>query len=212
MNRTCSKCKQEKPATLEFFRWRKDRNKFYSSCKECEIRDGRKRYHTHPEKYNARSRTCRAAANTEVKEAEAVTKKAWDKANPERVRAIQKRKDEKHRIDPFHKLNRNMRHGMRKSLKYVGSSKNERHWETLVDFDRTQLKEHLEAQFSEGMNWDNHGKNGWHVDHIRPIASFNYKTTDDSDFKECWCLTNFQPLWEAENCSQGAKWDDPCVI
>ena len=82
-------------------------------------------------------------------------------------------------------------------------AKNRRHWETLVDYKLEDLKQHLEKQFKTGMAWDNYGK--WHVDHIRPISSFNFTSAEDKEFKGCWALSNLQPLWASENCSKGAK-------
>ena len=34
-----------------------------------------------------------------------------------------------------------------------------------------ELKAHLEKQFVENMSWDNRSE--WHIDHIRPCASFD---------------------------------------
>lgn len=70
-----------------------------------------------------------------------------------------------------------------------------------------ELVIHLESQFIDGMTWDNHGMNGWHIDHIRPISSFNFDSTDHPDFKKCWALDNLQPLWVEDNLSKGDKWD-----
>ncbi|OKP79784.1 hypothetical protein BTE77_06750 [Ensifer adhaerens] len=56
---------------------------------------------------------------------------------------------------------------------------------------------HLEAQFTDGMTWDNYGE--WHVDHIIPLAAHNYETTDDIDFKRAWAMSNLQPLWAIDN-------------
>ena len=35
------------------------------------------------------------------------------------------------------------------------------------------LIEYLESQFKEGMSWENYGVKGWHIDHIKPCASFD---------------------------------------
>ena len=66
-----------------------------------------------------------------------------------------------------------------------------------------EVKEHLEKQFKEGMTWDNHGKYGWHIDHILPCASFDL--TDPEQQKKCFHYTNLQPLWWKENISKGNK-------
>ena len=50
-----------------------------------------------------------------------------------------------------------------------------------------------------GMNWNNYGKNGWEIDHIKPISSFNFKSYEDKSFRKCWELVNLQPLWASEN-------------
>jgi hypothetical protein len=58
------------------------------------------------------------------------------------------------------------------------------------------LKNHLEKKFKDGMNWDNYGQ--WHIDHIRPCASFNL--LDPIEQKICFHYTNLQPLIEQKIC------------
>ena len=65
-----------------------------------------------------------------------------------------------------------------------------------------ELKAWLEKQFIENMNWEN--RSLWHVDHIRPCASFDL--TDIEQQKQCFHFTNLQPLWAADNFKKGAKW------
>src|ERR1039458_9995723 len=36
-----------------------------------------------------------------------------------------------------------------------------------------ELKQHLESKFKFGMTWKNWGVKGWHIDHIKPLVSFN---------------------------------------
>jgi hypothetical protein len=54
------------------------------------------------------------------------------------------------------------------------------------------------------MSWDNYGR--WHVDHIKPMVSFNIKEPTDKEFQECWSLKNLQPLWGEDNLSKGSKY------
>jgi len=53
----------------------------------------------------------------------------------------------------------------------------------------------LEALWEPGMSWDNHTKDGWHIDHIIPISHFSYSSPTDPDFKRCWALSNLKPRW-----------------
>ena len=69
-----------------------------------------------------------------------------------------------------------------------------------LGYSLAELTSHLERQFSGDMTWGNYGE--WHVDHIKPCAMFDL--TDPSQFKECWSLTNLQPLWASDNVKKGA--------
>ena len=64
-----------------------------------------------------------------------------------------------------------------------------------------QLKKNLEKKFKKNMNWGNYGK--WHVDHIRPCASFDL--TKPKQQKMCFHYTNLQPLWAEENLKKSNK-------
>jgi hypothetical protein len=66
------------------------------------------------------------------------------------------------------------------------------------------LKSHLEARFKPGMTWDNYGKRGWSIDHIRPLVSFDL--TDPEQQKQAVHYTNLQPLWASENSSKGGRY------
>lgn len=66
-----------------------------------------------------------------------------------------------------------------------------------------ELREHLEAQFREGMSWKNYGQFGWHIDHIKPCSSFDL--SDPAQQYLCFHYTNLQPLWWFENLAKGAR-------
>lgn len=61
--------------------------------------------------------------------------------------------------------------------------------------------DYIESQFKDGMTWDNHGRDGWHLDHIIPLASAN---TEEEIYKLNH-YTNFQPLWAEENMKKSDK-------
>jgi hypothetical protein len=70
------------------------------------------------------------------------------------------------------------------------------------------FKQYISNLFQEGMSWDNWGRgsNRWHIDHIKPCASFNFH--DINQQKECFHYTNQQPLWEHDNLSKSSKIGD----
>jgi len=75
------------------------------------------------------------------------------------------------------------------SLEYLGCSLDE-------------FKLHIESLWLEGMTWENHGVDGWHIDHKIPLDWF-VKNSDDP--WEANYFTNLQPLWAADNLSKGAS-------
>lgn len=68
-----------------------------------------------------------------------------------------------------------------------------------------ELRAHLEKLFQPGMTWENWTKTGWHIDHIKPLSSFNL--TDRSQFMKACHYTNLQPLWAEENLKKGDRHD-----
>jgi hypothetical protein len=107
----------------------------------------------------------------------------------------------KRRKEPKHRLNLNVSSAICRSIKVGG--KGGRKWQVIVGFDLAELMAHLEPQFQRGMTWSNHGK--WHIDHIRPLCSFEFQTPDDPQFREAWALTNLRPLWARDNLSKGGR-------
>lgn len=84
-----------------------------------------------------------------------------------------------------------------------GRKKGGRSWEAILGHTTTELRDHLERQFAKDMSWDNYGD--WHVDHIVPVASFDFSSADDADFKACWAITNLRPLWADANMQKHKK-------
>jgi len=76
----------------------------------------------------------------------------------------------------------------------------------LIGCDIEHVIAHLESRFLAGMTWENYGYRGWHIDHIRPCASFNL--ADPEQQRACFHYSNLQPLWRYENQSKQAKWPD----
>jgi len=65
------------------------------------------------------------------------------------------------------------------------------------------FKTYLESKFQSGMTWNNYGYDGWHIDHIKPLSSFDL--TDRKQFLEACHYTNLQPLWAQDNLTKSNK-------
>lgn len=67
----------------------------------------------------------------------------------------------------------------------------------------SELRAHLEKLFQPGMTWENWSLDGWHIDHIKPLASFDL--TDRQQLLQACHYTNLRPLWAADNLVKGDK-------
>ena len=87
-----------------------------------------------------------------------------------------------------------------------------------LPYTMDELRDHIEAQFSQEMSWDNYGSY-WHLDHIVPHSRLPYKEMSEVNFLRCWSLENLQPLPARENLRKSnkiteaakallEKWDD----
>ena len=72
----------------------------------------------------------------------------------------------------------------------------------ILGYDTTKLKQRIETQFKDGMNWGNYGK--WHIDHKKPISKFKKGTS----LALINSLSNLQPLWAKDNLSKGNKFKE----
>lgn len=117
---------------------------------------------------------------------------------------VNKRNNRKTLSTPKGAISDRIRRNINYHLTKNGISKNSKTF-ALVGFSPMDLVRHIESQFTDGMSWDN--KREWQIDHIRPVSSFNFDSTDHPDFKKCWALNNLQPLWAKDNISKGNKWD-----
>jgi hypothetical protein len=199
----CSKCKIEK-TLLEF---RKDKSKkdgFYPSCKKCFqlLREQRKEFYLLSSKnwYNLNREHSNKKSNEWIKNNPEKYKKIlsnWESKNRKyrNTYSVERRKNNK-----LTQLSENSRTRIRCFLKKTNIRKTSSTFE-MIGCTPQFLKEHLEKQFKDGMNWENYGLYGWHIDHIIPLSSAE---DEDGVYKLCH-YTNLQPLWAKENLSKGSK-------
>lgn len=171
-------------------------------CRRADSKDGRE----------SRCRHCRTIQAREYcknnREKIRLYKREWCLKNKGKKREYNQRRRQRHYKYPAnaaryyakvhtrisYRLNAAMKANIWQSLQ---GKKNGRKWETLVGYTLEELKAHLEKLFQSEMNWANYGK--WHIDHIRPKNSFSFTTYNDKGFKDCWRLSNLQPLWAVDN-------------
>ena len=151
---------------------------------------------------NARARQ-RYATNTEFRERRKEQVRAYQHAHRRQETARQikyqaGRWEERYYGDLAFKLKTGLRSRMSRAIKT-----NAKAGSAVRDLGCTipELKAHLEAQFQPGMTWDNWSLKGWHIDHIKPLTSFDL--TDREQFLQACHYTNLQPLWASENLSKG---------
>jgi hypothetical protein len=143
-------------------------------------------YRRTPSKFDGRETVCK------VCERPRRAGRGWSGIRtPEQRRALEARL----RLDANFLLNKRMRNSIRKAL---AGGKSGRRWESLVGYSLANLVTHLESRFLQGMSWSNIGK--WHIDHRKPKSLF-----DASQIRECWALSNLQPLWAIDNLRKGSR-------
>lgn len=148
------------------------------------------RYHTDPE-YRAR---CRAA------------NKAWRTQNPEKMAAAQRNR----RINPQGVVVDRIHNKLRSALfNFIEAqsrppirvgfpgARGRRPMEFYPELGCSirEWSEHLQSQFKEGMTWDNHGRTGWHIDHVIPKHKFRLP----EEANQCFHYTNTRPRWAKDN-------------
>lgn len=101
--------------------------------------------------------------------------------------------------EPLYRLKKNTR---RMVSRYMLGEKSKRTQE-IIGCTYEELKSHIEKQFTEGMTWDNYGINGWHIDHIKPLAM----ASSSEEIMASNHYTNLQPLWCLDNLSKGATFE-----
>jgi len=158
-------------------------------------------YQANKEKINATAKVYREVNKEKIR----ADNKAWYQKNREKkiAWALTYQRN-KQKTDSTYRLTKSLRVRVRSALKGKNKSKSTMQ---LIGCTIDELWLHLEKQFQPGMTRENHGFGEvcWHVDHIKPCASFNL--SDPEQQKICFHYTNLQPLWQRDNLSKGAKFD-----
>jgi hypothetical protein len=158
---------------------------FHGYCKECH---SKKNLENHYKKHDSRMEWQR---------------KYDKKRMPEKIEYSKKYNKDRRKNDPSFKIKGVISAAIYRLLQ---TKKDGNVTLDILKYPISDLITHLESQFVEGMDWNNHGSE-WQLDHIRPISSFNITSIECEDFKKCWALSNLQPLWTDLNQIKKAQWD-----
>lgn len=219
--KACTKCGEVKPHS-GFHREKQKSDGLRADCKVCatarrrayyannreaerqRYEDWRKRnptYHAEWHKlHEPRLKAKASAYYRENIEQYRENSKRWREENRPRVRELDLESYYRRQATAKGRLDHAMSAVVWRSLK---KAKGGRGTFDILGYGLADLMAHLERQFRDGMTWGNYGE--WHVDHILPLASFNYETPDCPNFRAAWALANLRPLWAKENLTKNAK-------
>jgi hypothetical protein len=187
-------------------------------CNKCGEEKKLSEFHKGNDKYGYQytCKVCKYIYSTENKEKENERKSKWKLKNIEKVSLSKKKyyelnkdkeikrnthySNEKKKIDINFKLSCLMRSRLISFIKLKSYKKTNKTF-NIVGCSPEKLKFHLENLFTDGMCWENHGIDGWHIDHIIPLSSAKNK----KEICDLSHYSNLQPLWSNENLKKGSK-------
>ena len=180
ITKICSTCRECKPVAL----FRKKRNQ----CKACIAAQKREYRQENKEEIAAQKRKHRQEHREEI----AAYNREYDQEHREEIAAKNRKR---YANDPAYAMSRRLRARMGKAVRAAGLGKKCASSSELLGISYQGLKEWLEAQFTEGMTWENRSE--WHVDHIVPCDAFDM--TVETNQRICFWYKNLQPLWGPDN-------------
>jgi len=206
ISRFCTKCSIEKKFSC-FSKAKGGKFGLSSRCKECSNLKN-KVYRIQNPETSSNSTKNWYKNNTEKKLKQSGK---WAVDNRERMNQLCKNHRENNKAsykqrylekmkDPVFRLHKSISSQIYSCLK---GKKNSKSTEKILGYKIIDLLVHLEKQFLEGMTWDNYGK--WHVDHITPLASFDFVDVQDPEIRYAWSMANLRPLWAADNIKKRDK-------
>jgi hypothetical protein len=157
--------------------------KCYYKNKEKMLIKNRKYHETHKEHH----RLYHKKYQNENKETIALAKKEYRAKNKDKINSHRKFKLD---TDINFKIATALRTRISNAIKYgykAGSAVRD------LGCSIEEFKNYIAAKFKPGMTWKNWGLYTWHLDHIRPLASFNISNREE--FVVAVHYTNHQPLW-----------------
>jgi len=186
-DKTCKKCDNSKPLT-EFCNRKGEKDGKHRYCKSCLNGDFKEYYHTSGRKNSEYYKTYRK----ENKEYFNNYSHNHYHNNKELYRVWER---ERYATDLPFRIKKLVAARIHLALKTYQTLKKDRTIEYL-GCSIGDYCNYLESKFDGKMNWDNQG-DYWHIDHIKPIASFDLN--NEKELYKCFHYTNTQPMEALEN-------------
>ncbi len=176
----------------EFIAHRKDHKCCSKSCSDKNYRQN------HVKEHSEYVRQWRKLHSEKAKE----YNKTYFERHPEmRLKHIRDH-NKKWREDPLKNVIQNQRKHIAQRCNSLKANKLFKYKE-LLGCDGKTFKDHIESKFVNGMSWENYGKDGWHIDHIKRLADHNL--TNPIEQKQAFHYTNLQPMWKKDHLGKTAK-------
>lgn len=200
----CSKCLIEK----DFDLFAKNR----AACKSCIAIYKKKYKEANKEKIARQNKVWDIENHTRVltnkkkyyqknKSAILTNRKKWINNNKSKyLEYMRSYKNNREQQDVCFKISRRLRNRLKDAIK-----NNQKSGSAVSDLGCSivQFKAYLETKFQSGMSWNNWSLSGWHIDHVRPLSSFDLSNPEQ--VKRACHYTNLQPLWAKDNLMKGDK-------
>jgi len=163
--------------------------------------------------YKARNKEKVKVARLLSKARDNITGKAWREKNREKLAAYKREyfqkypeKRPKHKDlcaqNPHFRIRHNLRARLRNAMKGLYKSGSA---VAMLGISIDEFFKYIELLWKPGMSWNNYGRDGWHIDHIRPLISFDLSKSDE--IKIACHYTNLQPLWQFDNLCKNGHYD-----
>jgi len=198
----CTVCRKKLKKTYKNFRYKSKKREvltFRPVCRPCERKLYSQFIKTPKGKKIKKERDKRYKASPKGRAAD---KRYYDKNQPKLMKISVAKRALQRKTIPHVKIRDNLSLRMRLALKEQNLTKRNT-TAKLVGCSIKFLIKHLEKQFKPGMTWQNHGRFGWHIDHIKACSTFDL--SDPAQQKECFNYKNLQPLWAKENILKSNK-------
>jgi len=193
VQKQCKHCSTDHPGTAEF--WYK-----IGKSQQCKVysRDWRRK--RAPLVLETRREAHRRWVEINRERTRKYANKYYQKNREKHIQANWRYAKRRKAKDIQYRLAMNLRSRLNKVLKKeVSDISAVRH----LGCTTAELVRHLESKFQPGMTWDNYGKTGWHVDHIKPLTRFDL--TEETEVVKAVHYTNLQPLWAVDNIRKSNK-------